>query len=119
SPRAMSPSLTTSSISRNDMSAATLSATYSTSLPRSAGPVCLQTRSEIRIFIVRCQCRMPNAECQNGSGIHFGIEHSAFGISLVTPLRRLHVLEVQRLLVKLGLHAHAFEFPGRDVREVL
>jgi hypothetical protein len=38
SPRAISPSLTTSSISRNDMSGETFSAVYSTSFPVAFGP---------------------------------------------------------------------------------
>src|SRR5690349_7180952 len=94
SPRAISPSLTTSSISRNDMSGDTPSATYSTSLPGLSGPGCLQTFSVIRISV-------------------------SWQLSLVAALRRLHVLEVQRFPVKLGLHADAFELPRSDVLEML
>src|SRR5689334_19488415 len=99
SPFAIRPSLTTSSISRNDMSGLTLSARYSTNLPAAFGPACRQTLRLIRI----------------------DIWHSAFVIdrlSLIAPLRRLHVLEVQRLLVQLRRHADAGELPRGGVREM-
>src|SRR5215471_19985807 len=88
SPFAISPSLTTSSISRNDMSGETPSATYPTRRPGASGPVCRHTLRLIRMLFV-------------------------------ASLRRLHVLEMQRFLVQLRLHADPLEFPRRHIREML
>src|SRR5680860_113299 len=38
---------------------------------------------------------------------------------LVVPLRELHMLELERLLVQLGSRADTGELPRRDVRELL
>src|SRR6266850_4146250 len=78
------------------------------------------------------ECQMPKAmpNAKSNAFSAFGIRHSAFGIrhstfdirhsqfSLIAPLRRLHVLAMERFLVERRLHAHAFELPRRDVREV-
>src|SRR3954469_23878823 len=90
SPRSMSRSLTTSSISRNDMSGPIPGASYSTMRPGLLGAGWRQIRS-----------------------LRFKVDPSHE--SLITPLRKMHVLKLQRLLLQLGRPIRALVFPGRDV----
>src|SRR4051812_27222657 len=121
-PFAISPSLTTSSISRNDMSGETVSALYSTSLPGLSGPACRHTLRVIRIKErISCQCQMLNAQYQEAFHtevrLAFGMEQLALidRLLLIAALRWLHVLEVERLLVQLRRHADTLELPRRGV----
>src|SRR3954462_13645714 len=93
SPPSISCSLSTSSISRNDMSGLMSFAAYWTIRPASRGPAWRQT------FRVRFTIRSRD--------------------SLVTPLGKMHVLEVQRLLVQPRLLTSTSVLPGRDVGEML
>ena len=49
----------------------------------------------------------------------FQVDAHSMQLLLVAPLRRLHVLERQRLLVQTGWLADALELPRRHVREML
>src|SRR3954471_10443222 len=129
SPRAISPSLTTSSISRNDMSGETLSALYATSLPGLSGPAWRHTLRVIRIVVIALSVssrQFPVASFQNdpsgnsqlalGTG-NWQLATGYWPPSLVAPLARLDVFEVQRFPVQLGLHADALELPRRRIRK--
>src|SRR3954454_12451184 len=93
SPPSISCSFSTSSISRNDMSGLMSFAAYWTIRPASRGPAWRQT------FRVKFTIRSRD--------------------SLVTPLGKMHVLEVQRLLVQPRLLTSTSVLPGRDVGEML
>src|SRR5690606_37364139 len=89
----MSPSLTTSSISRKDISGLISFASYSTNLPSACAFCCRQTRN------VRFMCSCSSL--------------------LVTPLRHPHLFVDERLLVQHRILVYALELPGRDKGELL
>src|SRR5215218_7329252 len=97
-PAATRRSLTTSNISRNDISGLMPVASMSSNAPGASVPAWRQTRS-LRSMVL------------------FG----PFRISwlLVASLCEVHVLELERFLVQRRCAAHALELPRRDVREVL
>src|SRR3954451_17832560 len=93
-PSAISCSLTTSNISRNDISALMSCASISSNEPGASGPAWRQTRS-LTSMVTERPFRL-----------------------LVTALREVDVLELERLLVERRCVADAGELPRRDVREV-
>src|SRR3954453_15027071 len=95
-PSAVSRSLMTSNISRNDISGLMSGASMSSNAPAAVGLFWRQTRSLRSIASVLCA--------------------SVRGL-LVVPLGEVDVLELELLLVQLGLGVHAGVLPRRDVRE--
>src|SRR5437588_2443100 len=93
SPRAMSPSLTTSSISRKDMSGTMSLAVYSTRAPVDRASFCLQT---FKVKFI-----------------------AAPGKLLVAPLRHVDILVNERFLVQQRRFIHSLVLPRGDKREVL
>src|SRR5712672_1098113 len=89
-PRAMSPSLTTSSISSNDISGITSRASYASKPPGAEPDFCRQT------FKVRFMKQ-----------------------SFVTPGAHVYFVVRQRFLMQHGRFARALVFPGGNVAEIL
>src|SRR5512142_1332736 len=128
SPRPISPSFTTSSISRNDMSGDTSVTGYSTILPGAVRLGCRQINS-LRFMALTCEVRGARSEVRaRGAKRRDGPPrtshpHAARRTShvalLVTPLRRVRVLELERLDVLRRRVSLALVLPGGHVREVL
>src|SRR5437667_10096530 len=111
-----SPSLTTSSISRKDMSGDTSAAVYSSRRPGVSRSTCRQIfRFSLTLDPVRLQC-------EKGVGSRFEErppKRLPTPFSLVAPLRWVHFLEDERLLVQRRFLTDAGELPRRHVRVML
>src|SRR5215213_1498875 len=126
SPLRINVSFTTSSISRNDMSGLTCSAAYSTIRPAASRAGWRQTFRFSRMtgsIPAGSRLRAPGSgACPLQSLTRPGawsLEPGASQPSLVTPLRRMHVLPRELFAVEHWGLLEAGELPGGDVREPL
>src|SRR5208337_288816 len=99
------PSLTTSSISRNDMSERMSRASYRSSLPLSLGPFWRQTYRIRFIVAIPLQKTLYSALC---------ILYYLF----IASDRKMGMFEYQRFLMQLRFPASAFVLPRRDIAEI-
>src|SRR3954468_22746666 len=104
SPRCISRSLTTSSISRKDISGLISAAWYSTKRPGAEG---LGWRQMRKVRFTVCSWSGDGSPEERASSSPPGRKYPDSCLpapdSLVAPLRQMYVLELQRLLVQLGL----------------
>src|ERR1051325_11087308 len=120
SPRSINPSLTTSSISRKDMSGRTFFASNVSNRPSVPGPFCRQTLRvrfiELPIADFRLPIEKPHARSPRSKS---AIGNRQSSISLVAPRAHVHFLVYERFLVQLRRFVRSLIFPGADVSKLV